>query len=208
MAIKLARQAARKRPSVSPPTPAQLGSAPLLECLAPIDLFRQGMGHVVIARRLPQSHVAVGCFLVDVCCLGVKDAFLANLSAEQYAHRFGELQRTCGLRTVEPSYARSLIEQAVEYAASLGLKPHADYAEAAAIMGDIDASLCTQHFEFGREGKPAYYMSVHDDNQTANAIVETLQRTCGPDGFHFVMPFDELESIDSDEESVYVTNLF
>jgi len=46
--------------------------APIHACLMTANLFKIGIGHVVIARRLPAGEIVAGHFMVDAQCLGVK----------------------------------------------------------------------------------------------------------------------------------------
>jgi hypothetical protein len=41
-----------------------------------VDAFSQGMAEVRLSRKLADGMVASGVFLVDLHCLGVKDAYL------------------------------------------------------------------------------------------------------------------------------------
>ena len=52
------------------------GSWPLLECLLSKEWQREGaITQTLVARRSPWGQIAVGVFLVDLGCLGVKNAF-------------------------------------------------------------------------------------------------------------------------------------
>src|SRR5439155_9763655 len=49
---------------------------PLYECLVPRDWQTEGeIIQILVVRRSPQGEVVAGTFLVDLGCLGVKDAF-------------------------------------------------------------------------------------------------------------------------------------
>jgi hypothetical protein len=77
----------------------------------------------------------------------------------------------------------------VAYAQDLGLAPHPDYTLVQQIWGDVDASACTTHFEFGREGKPFFVAGPHDTPGRCRTIIATLIQRCGIDGFHYLVPF-------------------
>src|SRR5262245_23564829 len=50
------------------------GEAPLHGCLVPAGLFESGIGTVVVSRKLTDGRIVAAVFLLDVWCLGVKDA--------------------------------------------------------------------------------------------------------------------------------------
>src|SRR5687768_500722 len=50
-------------------------AAPVLDCCTTDVLWKQGMAQLLVSRRLPEGDVAAAVFLLDVYCLGVKDAF-------------------------------------------------------------------------------------------------------------------------------------
>ncbi|MCX6971492.1 MAG: hypothetical protein NTV93_15240 [Verrucomicrobia bacterium] len=103
-------------------------------------IFKTGIGQVVVCRYKSGGRVETGSFLVDVYCLGVKDAFFRVFEE-------GEFREDClaryfpdGLPAPKPaSWGRKLVEEAVRYAASLGFAPHSDYKKGARVFGGVDA---------------------------------------------------------------------
>src|SRR5205807_7457937 len=93
-----------------------------------------------------------------------------------------------GAQNVHPSAARKLVEGAVEYALALGFHPHADYAKARHIFGDIDPAECTEEFEFGKDGKPFFVAGPYDTPNRCRLILNTLERSCGAGGYDYMMP--------------------
>src|SRR5262249_47635954 len=122
---------------------------PILHSSITQDLWTEGLGWVCVSRELPNGAVAFALFLVDRYCLGVKNAMGHIASRFDYESDVEKKMREQGAQKVHPSSARKLVESAVEYARALGFHPHADYAEARHIFGDIDPSECTDEFEFG-----------------------------------------------------------
>ena len=47
---------------------------PIHECLIPDNLFTAGIGELVVTRHLPNGDIAMSAFVLDIFCLGVKDA--------------------------------------------------------------------------------------------------------------------------------------
>src|SRR5437762_10601625 len=53
---------------------ATASKAPIHEALVPAKRFVVGIGNLFFSRGLAAWHIALGCFPLDVFCLGVKNA--------------------------------------------------------------------------------------------------------------------------------------
>ena len=162
---------------------------PVLECRIS-SAFRQGqMTQVVIARRGPGA-IAIGVFLVDLGCLGVKDCFgNDDLTQAAYERMVAQLEEREPFETCDPALAVKVVQTGVEYAAGLGFRPHPDYGYTREIFGDIDPASCREEVRCGREGRPLYIMGPDDD---AEEIMRRLTERLGPDGFDFIAEGEEL----------------
>lgn len=172
-----------------PRVPQQASAAPILHGCASRDLWDQGIGHVLVSRLLPNGYAAFGVFLVDMYCLGVKDAF-ANIAPRARYDRdlYGKLPREGALIEMRPECARKLVEGAVRYADDLGLSPHADYHTAKLIFGDVAAEACAEEYTFGKDGKPYFVAGPYDGPTRCQDVLRTLHRHCGPRGYHYLLP--------------------
>lgn len=165
--------------------------APIHACLMTANLFKIGIGHVVIARRLPTGEIVAGHFMVDAQCLGVKGAIFSVQSEAVFDEVVRRLNEPEPLRAVEPAYARKLIERSVEYAHSIGFGPHEDYHDAATVLGDINPGDCAEEFTFGRDGKPFYVSGPRDSVEMRALILATLHARCGEGNYDFLVAVGE-----------------
>src|SRR5947209_19536193 len=84
-ALGLKSAASQSTSAMSPARQMQLAlTAPIHECLVPEGLFGMGIGEVLFGRKLPNGDVAASLFLLDVYCLGVKNAFFRVFSEYDY----------------------------------------------------------------------------------------------------------------------------
>ena len=167
--------------------------SPIYECLITDTLFEQGIGNLYFTRLMPDGRISAGIFLVDVFCLGVKDAFITVLEKYQYEGRMKNHPGNGPFVPVSPACFRKLVEGAVAYARDLGFEPHRDYAEARQIFGNQETASCTQEFTYGREGKPLYISGPNESEARSKAIVEHLRQLKGEDGFHYLVGLDDPE---------------
>ncbi len=188
------RQAQRKSLTTGG-TAAVAARFPIGDCLVPTDLFKEGIGTVVLTRSLPRGEIAVAGFLVDTYCLGVKNALYHVISPAEYDYYRGQIEAQTPLERVHPSCLRKLVEGAVQYARDLGFSPHPDYARAAQLFGDIDAAACSVRYTYGKDGQPFYISGPHESAVQSRRIIDTLARRLGPDGFHYMTALDEREPV-------------
>jgi hypothetical protein len=126
-------------------------------------------------------------FLVDSYCLGVKDCYGRLMVRAEYDAMCKQLDTKFSMEDHSPADVRKLVEDVVEYARQLGFEPHPDYHRVKTIFGDIDPRESNEEFEFGSEGKPLFVSGPNDSLERSRQIISTLQHSCGPDGFHYMV---------------------
>jgi hypothetical protein len=166
MALKRAAKANRRKAIVAEKRKSELLSnsplaqvlraaqAPIRHCVVSRDLFRAGMGIVMLTRG-SSFELAIGGFLVDMLGLGVKDAYFQRRAADRVEGMVAQMRAESPVTDVDPSYARKLLRDAAAWARSHGVAPHRDYALAERLFGDVSADACDATFQFGaiwREG--------------------------------------------------------
>ncbi|MEW6746888.1 MAG: hypothetical protein AB1486_29475 [Planctomycetota bacterium] len=157
---------------------------PVFEARVNEDWRERGLATVVISRRGGDS-LAVGFFLVDCSCLGVKDAHaIADFSEADYRRLLGNLSQEGPLQECDPALAVKIVETGLAYARRLGFRPHPDFELASEILGDIDASTCPEEIPCGRDGKPCYVAGPDDNTER---ILYQLRSQLGPGGFTFIL---------------------
>lgn len=201
------RRSQQGKSSLFVPMEFELGAAgPILECLMTEEIFEAGIGQVIVSRTTGSGQVAAGVFLVDIYCLGVKNAFPMLQPREVYENTMAHMDQNSPLVQIEPAYAKKLIEDAIAYARDLGFEPHEDYRVARKVLHDIDATVCQEQYTFGKDGKPFFMSGPNDSPLRSRQIIETLERRCGADGYHYMVglhPGIQLigDDDDLDEES-------
>ncbi len=158
---------------------------PIIACMIPENLWQDGIGQLLIARRMPDGRVALVILLVDTYCLGVKNALCKLLGPAHFQEHVTGLKRNTGAyRDVAPEYLAKLVYDAVAYARAIGFEPHPDYRVASLLLAGIDASRCLENFQFGKDGKPFYVRGPYESLGRAQAIGERVSAAGG----HFVVP--------------------
>ncbi|HUY32951.1 MAG TPA: hypothetical protein VMV69_09230 [Pirellulales bacterium] len=173
---------------------------PITATLVPDGLWDVGLGQLVIARRTPAGQIACGVFLVDVFCLGVKNAFWKVMGNAEYDTMIDKIETHGRLLEVAPEYFSKLVHCAADYAQSLGFAPHRDFRAARLLLEGIDPSLCLDEFEFGKDGKPFYIRGPNESFDKARLIANHISALDG----HFLVgvegPGSAMMGFDDEEE--------
>ncbi len=148
-----------------------------------------GIAHLLVVRRRSDGSADAGFFLVDIWCLGVKDAFSdTDVPESELESYIAERMPESGSERIHPACAKKLIEGAIAYAERLGIAPHRDFRKARRVLSGIDASLCPSEFTYGHDGRPCYVRGPHDTEERVDRVLALLTAHCGEDGYDFEDP--------------------
>ena len=169
--------------------PHSAGEWPLLEAWLHKDWRDTAqINQILVARRGPVGQIGVGSFIVDLGCLGVKNAFGYQLDPAEYRNLLRDMKSRQDMVKADLNLVAKILREAIAYADSLGFKPHRDYGQAAPILGDADPDACAEDIPLGQDGKPLYISGPYDN---VDAIMAKLERAVGQDGFHYLAHLGE-----------------
>jgi hypothetical protein len=178
----------------------------LHEAMRSASLFDSGCGYLLVSRFKADGRVEAGFFLLDVFCLGVKDAGFYQFTSHAH-YQEGLVDRLFpdgNPVRMTPEAARKLIEDAISYARGLGFSPGADYKKANRVFGGITTANCDERFIFGQNDKPLYIQGPSDSPTRVERILRALEARCGEGGYHYIIAgnnFEPFETFDSEEEN-------
>jgi hypothetical protein len=200
---KAKRQAKRSflaRRTSSDPTVRlqQAGKWPVYRSIVSTELWDEGIGYAVIAREDPDGQIVFASFVLDVLCLGVKDAFWRPVSGEELKDLIEHMEEVERMSDIDPACLVKIITGAVEFAQRYGFPPHPDYRHVAMLLQGIDPSTCRTRFTFGDDGKPFYIQGPDETPAQAMAIRERLAAVGGK--FLTEMPGDADEPGDDEDD--------
>jgi hypothetical protein len=149
-----------------------------------------------VARRSAKGEVAAGVFLVDLGCLGVKNAYASIFATEGSYRRdlLTQLKANQTLMACDLNLAAKVVDEGVKYAQSLGFRPNKDIKQALMVMGTAYPEECAVHIPLGRDGKPFFINGPYDD---VDRIRRILDKNVGPGNYDFLLqiggPLDDME---------------
>ena len=179
----------------------QAGHWPIHEILITEDWDAEGnLVQILVARQSEQGQIVVGVFLVDLACLGVKNAYARPISSyQEYQElRQGMTENQSMLPTHDLNLVAKIIEEGIAYAHQFGFKPNPDYHKAKLVLGDANPDACSTQIPLGgSEGKPMFISGPYDN---VDRIIAKLTKAVGPDGFHYLVGLDPEAELFLDEE--------
>jgi hypothetical protein len=168
-----------------PARPLRVAHVPIQHCFLTESVFETGMGTLVVARGATPHHVALGSFLIDVFCLGIKDVMFESVESEVFEMYMDAMDALSPVVSVDPSYARKLLRDLAAWSQSIGFGPHRDFVVVERMFGEVSADASNAVFRFGRDGKPVYIPGPSDTAPLIRRRIEQLQKYLGDDGFGF-----------------------
>ena len=171
-------------------------NSPIEGCFIRKNIFSEGIGTALVSRKMPNSRLGIGVFLLDVWCLGVKNTYFSVLSEDEYTDRITEINVHETLENIHPSCARKLIEQCIKYSDGLGFKPHKDFKISRQLLVDIDPTVCPNQYTFGKDGKPFYISGPNENFNQSNKIIRSLLQHCGEGNFDYLLSVTEESEVE------------
>jgi hypothetical protein len=199
---KQKRTSSRPQPTKGRALLRAAGGWPLHECLLTKEWQEEGaITQILVARRSSSGQIAVGVFLVDLGCLGVKSAFGRPLhTMQEYRELRDGMKANQDMIKADLNLVAKIIREAITYADELGFKPDPDYRDAMLVLGDVDPEACNVPIPLGgKDGKPFFIAGPYDN---VDRIMSKLTRKLGPDGFTYMIPIggdEEVFLLDEDE---------
>lgn len=179
----------------------QASSWPIHEILLAEDWGEEGnIIQILAARRSDQGQLVVAAFVVDLGCLGVKNAYARPLESQaEYQELRQGMMTHQSMVPADLNLVAKILEEGVAYARQLGFEPNPDYNQARGVLADAEPEACDVHIPLGGpEGKPFFIAGPYDN---VDRIMAKLTKKLGPDGFTYMVPVSpDTEVFIEDEE--------
>lgn len=101
---------------------------PLGKCFVTKDWQKAGIAQIFVTRIRPDKKIAMGIFLVDTFCTGVKDSsYYIELSENRYNEILSTAEKTLGIDEIGYNEAHNIIYGAISFAAEGGISPDTSF---------------------------------------------------------------------------------
>jgi hypothetical protein len=175
-----------------------------LECIIAEEWREQGaIIQLCVARQSPRGDVMAGACVIDLGCLGVKNAYAAHFhSAAEYRREMrSRITQNQKMIPCDLDLAAKVIDEAVKYANSLGFRPNRDLKDALLVLGETHPENCPTEIPLGGEdGQPFFVAGPYDD---PGRIMRILDRKVGRGNYHFLAPIGPADFFDDEFDELY-----
>lgn len=177
---------------------------PIHECWINADWKTHGEANIVVSRVHANGNYTYGVYLVDLYCLGIKDAFFNfNVDIDIYNKLLDRMEYE-KKNKVPYELVHNIIYAAKEYADELGFKPHKEFTSVAQFILEEDTEdIELIDIECGYNGKPLYIDAGHESPAQVKQIINQLNQSVGKGNFivkEDKWGYDEEDDFDDDEE--------
>jgi hypothetical protein len=166
---------------------------PIYECRVNSDWQEAGIANINVARKHTNGNITMGLYLVDLKCLGVKDAhYYFNISNLEYEGLVDKFKDHLDVEIVSYNLVHNIIFAALEYAEEFGFKPHPEFTSVAQyILEEDNDDVELIDIECGMDGLPCYVKGPYDSETQSQSIIAQLEKTAGPGNYDVIDVEDE-----------------
>ncbi len=141
----------------------------------------QGMAMLYLVRRRSESEFSVACFLVDILCFGLKDAWgCARIAPTEFRERFlDRVPDEINLIRCDVGLIQRLVYGGVAHARRHGFRLPRNHEKWLRMLGPVPPTEEADTSDFGRDGKLVYVGSVAELHQrlVSGSIQEFVDRS-------------------------------
>ncbi len=175
-------------------------SLPIHECWINSEWQEDKKVNLIITRKHTNGNFTIGLFMVDLLCLGVKDAhYKFNIPTGEYRELLEFMEERLPIERIDYALAHNIILAGVEFAEEYGFKPHKDYLSTMQYFLENDDDIEVIEIECGENDQPMYVKGPYDSDAEVNRVLAQLERTAGKGNYQFVVEEDD-SLFDDDEE--------
>ena len=146
----------------------------IFECVINESWKKNGLANIMVSRMQPNNRMVFGFYLVDVFCLGLKNTFCnADFTESKYRSIKEKIYRESSPINCSRSSSHTIIYGGIEFATTLGFKPHKDFSLSKYILDEKGSFEKDESIEFGENGTPMYVQGPYDD---PNVVLDTLSK--------------------------------
>lgn len=173
-------------------------SLPLFECTVNSDWETSKLALLTIARRHSNGNITDCMFMVDLCCLGVKDShYHFNIPMNEYRDNQAKQSELMDFEPIDYSLAHNIVYSALAYAEDMEFKPHKVFTTTTRFMLEEDTEdIPMIDIHCGLNGKPAFVRGLTEDAEADQRIIAHLEKVVGPGNFIVLSGPDDLNDFD------------
>jgi len=174
-------------------------SGELSACYINSNWRENGQAAIYCVRSLTDGTCAIACFLIDLWCMGLKDAWgRVDISTRELNDEIlPQVRQDFELIRVKPEVIQRLVAGGIRFARDNGFRLPKRYQRWTALLGDIGDSQTADLSEFGVDGKLRYFGTMEDLRK--RLIGCTVEQFLQREDVEFCMGDDDFSLLDDEE---------
>ena len=158
------KRVAARRQEGSSPYRKFAGEGEVTACYINNEWRDKGMASLLVLKRTPGGSLALGAFLVDIWCLGLKDAWgRINITRGEFQEALEHSGENLEMVRIDPATAWRLVSGGVRFARQNGFRLPARYERWTALLGNNAECSSADLSDFGVEGGKLRYVGTLED---------------------------------------------
>jgi hypothetical protein len=158
------RASIRRAQSGSPYHRLALPGSEFVACYINEDWQDKGIASVTVLKRAPGGGLALGAYLIDTWCLGLKDVWgRLDISQLEFEDHIEHAKAHLALVRIAPEQARQLVAGAIRFAKQNGFRLPPKYERWTALLGTAGEVATADLSPFGIEGGKLRYVGSTED---------------------------------------------
>jgi hypothetical protein len=164
-------------------------------CYINADWQSGGLASIHVVRQNPGGGMALGCFLIDLWCAGLKDVWGSlDMASDDIADHIARTKEQFELVRIEPEAARHLVAGSIRFARQNGFKLPAHFDRWINFLGGVPSPARADLRSFGKDGGLLWVGPM--DDLRRRLIGCSVDQFLARPGVHFVT---EIEDFGEDE---------
>lgn len=168
---------------------------PIGKCFITPDWQKDGLAQIIISRIRPDGKIAVGIFLVDTFCVGVKDAvYYTDYTDTEFGEMLQYYKSNLGIEEIGYTEAHNIIYGAISFAEEAGIQPAKKFGIAEYMLEEDTDDVPLIEYEFGKNGK---HFLVINEAKTEMHYLNILRNNLG-ENFEYVIEDENYDEFEGD----------
>jgi len=161
------------------------GPGEIVACYVNADWGKAGIAAIKVLKRVPGGH-AMAAFLIDLWCIGLKDAFgRLDILPSEFNKSLDRARDSMEIARIDPAVALRLIRGSIRFARQNGFRLPPKYDRWVSLLGEVGDCSSADLSDFGIDGGLRYVGTMEDLRE--RLIGCTVEQFVSREDVHYII---------------------